>query len=243
MNKFHTYIILFLFLPFFLTGAEPQIYDFTFTKGSEDWVGEFSDYPINEETFYELAWGWENLPVELPADDSKNSSPLTKGLFLAGNNHSDDLFMFVKHKIIGLNPNSLYALNFSVTIQTNIPEGLIGIGGSVGESVYFKVGASQEEPLKIAVNDYYLLNIDKGNQSEGGQNAQVIGNLANPAVDPQNPEFLPKQLASEIPLQVKSNQAGELWIYVGTDSGYEGFSKFYIPKISLSISKADMNGL
>lgn len=213
-------ILICLILPIYAFGIE-----FTFNKGIAGWEGEFADYPVDEDHFYELSWGWENLPF--PVDS------LTKGLFLNGNNHSDDLFMFVKRRIDGLEPDTLYDLDFKVVIECDTPMNATGIGGAPGESLYFKVGASVEEPLKIALNDFYSLNVDKGNQSIGGECAQVIGDLANPAVDAANPQYQPKELSSTESLVVKSDSNGSFWIFLGTDSGFEGLTRFYIAKIVL----------
>jgi hypothetical protein len=223
------YILAFLLLPFFAFGTE-----FSFPADSEHWEGDFTDYPVNEENFYELAWGWENLPVTVIG---QNGALLKKGLFLSGNNHSDDLFMFVRRKIEGLKPNAVYALGFSVLIETNAPAGAAGIGGAPGESVYFKVGASTEKPRKIAANGFYYLNVDKGNQSQGGENALVIGDLANAEVNPDDPVYLPKEISTKDHLMVKSDQHGQIWIFLGTDSGFEGFTKFYIAEVVLQVDK------
>ena len=118
-------------------------------------------------------------------------APYAKGLFISGNNHSDDLFMFLKRQIVGLKPNTLYTLAFEATLESNIPPGSFGIGGSPGESVYVKIGASSQEPQKIAKAGFYFLNVDKGNQAQGGADAIVTGSLANPQVAPQNPQYLP----------------------------------------------------
>lgn len=211
-----------LLLPLCASGVE-----FTFSKGSGGWKGDFADYPVGEDQFYELSWGWENLP--LPIDS------LSKGLYLNGNNHSDDLFMFVKRKIEGLRPNTLYALNFRVLIESNTPEQGIGIGGAPGESLFVKVGASPFEPHKRADQGFYYLNVDKGNQGQGGRNAHVIGNLANALVDPDKLRYQPKELCSQEPLMMKSDANGSMWIFIGTDSGYEGPTRFYIAKIELEL--------
>lgn len=218
---FRKCLLLFLVLPSLIFGEV-----MSFSPGCEDWEVDFTDYPVGEEEFYELAWGWENLPTPI--------ENLEKGLFLSGNNHSDDLFMFARHKIEGLRPHTCYGLNFSVVIESNVPGGLVGIGGSPGEDVYFKVGAASEKPIKVEHAGYYRLNVDKGNQSQGGANAQVIGSLANGAVDPNNPQFLPMELHTEEPLSVMSDQNGELWIFLGTDSGFEGSTKFYIAQVIVS---------
>jgi hypothetical protein len=213
-------IVAYLLLPLSLFSTE-----FTFTEGSSGWEGDFADYPVEGEAYYELSWGWENLP--LPLDS------LTKGLFLGGKNQSDDLFMFVRHRIDGLKANTSYYLDFTVIVECNTPAEAIGIGGAPGESLYFKVGASTEKPCKVAQEGYYFLNVDKGNQSTGGASAQVIGDLANPAVTSEDPHYQPKDLYSTTPLLAKTDANGSLWIFLGTDSGFEGATRFYIAKISL----------
>ena len=202
-------------------------FKFDFSIGNAGWVGDFADYPLGEEAFFDLSWGWANLPAVL----QMGNQTLTKGMFLSGNNHSDDLFMFLKRPIEGLKPNTVYQLRFFVTIENNIPPGQFGIGGAPGESVYFKVGASKIEPEKIDVNGMYRLNVDKGEQSQGGKNACVVGNLANPLVDPSNPHIEPKKFTNEKPLKIRSDHKGRLWLFVGTDSGFEGPTLYYIAKI------------
>ena len=58
----------------------------------------FSDYPNEQgvEEFYELRSGHEEVPI---ADAGK-------GLFLSGNNHSDDLFMGYFKELSGLAPET-----------------------------------------------------------------------------------------------------------------------------------------
>jgi hypothetical protein len=217
--------------------ASPKILNtFTFSNSDHGWVGEFADYPVGEENFFELGWGWENLPVET----TTSKTELTKGLFLTGNNHSDDLFMFAKRQVEGLRPNTFYDLTFSILIACNFPSGFsVGIGGSPGKSVYFKVGASCEEPKRIVWDNYYLLNVDKGNQASSGKNALVIGDLESPAPDPYDTRYFPKRLNQEMPLRAQSDSQGCLWIFLGTDSGFEGTSRFYVAQVDLQLDELE----
>ena len=276
----YAFLFILAFMP--IHAQETFAIDSVFSKDTDGWTGSFTDYPSQAEAFYELSWGWENLPqpvdsltLETAVQDDKvmqnfdselfprgaehsqkvKAAPigsnyeskdrvnlpsstavsrLTKGLFISGNNHSDDLFMYFKKEISGLKPNTEYALVFSVILETNIPKGLIGIGGSPGESLYVKIGASSAEPLPVIRDHFYYLNVDKGNQSSGGANAIVIGNLANEAVNPHSPQYQPKTLSNpNQPLVVKTDSQGRLWIFIGVDSGFEGITKFYLAKISL----------
>ena len=110
----------------------PNKWNLSLTLEIADGLGDFADYPVGEESFYELSWGWDNLPAEVTVDGKEASKTLSKGLFLSGNNHSDDLFMFVKRKITGLDPNTAYSVQFSVLIESNVapdrqePERLLG---------------------------------------------------------------------------------------------------------------------
>jgi hypothetical protein len=208
-------------------------WEYVFHQDQQGWQVGFSDYPIDGETFFELAHGWENLPTVIEDEDW---GLLTKGFFLSGNNHSDDLFMFVKRRIGGFEPNTLYALYCSVLIETNVPSDMPGIGGSPGKSVFFKFGAAPAEPQNIESQGSYILNVDKGNQSQGGLHAMVIGDLEHPSADGQT--YLPKQLKNEIPLMVSSDAEGYLWFFMGTDSGFEGLTRFYLAKITLHAEKS-----
>lgn len=210
--------------------AKPTHFHFDFSTGNQNWQGDFTDYPIGQETFYELAWGWDNLPTPLDS--------LSKGIFLSGNNHSDDLFMFIRRRVDGLKPNTFYDITFQVTIEDNIFPEQFGIGGSPGESVFFKVGASTKEPHKVDIRGFYILNVDKGNQADGGKNAIVVGDLANPLVNPDTPQFEPKVFDNHNnPLRIKTDNKGGLWLFVGTDSGFEGSTLYYIAHISVEAKR------
>jgi hypothetical protein len=157
---------------------------------------------------------------------------------LSGNNHSDDLFMFVKKKITELKPGTEYTISFNVEFATNISAGLLGTGGSPGESVFLKAGAYHEEPDKRALNGYYAMNLDKGNQSTRGDNMIVIGTISSHNVYDAN--YYTVETRNNITaFTARSNQNGELWIIVGTDSGFEGVTTLYYTQITLVLSQSD----
>ena len=158
------------------------------------------------------------------------------GIYVQGHNRSDDLFMFLKKRVYGLRPDTTYAVSVSVDLATNVPTGLVGIGGSPGESVYVKAGASAVEPLAVEDESGHLrMNIDKGNQSTGGQAMVVLGNVAHPQV--AGDEYLVKTLDNVgLPLTVTTDGEGRAWLIVGTDSGFEGLSRFYYARISYTLA-------
>jgi hypothetical protein len=224
-------------LPAFADHQQKNIH-YSFETGSDKWRGDFTDYPQGQEQFYELSWGWENLPANQMT--YPNQTLFTKGIYLAGNNHSDDLFMYIKAPVSGLKPNTAYRVTLTVNLATNIPEGLSGIGGSPGESVTLKIGASTIEPEKVNHNGFYVLNVDKGNQENGGKNAVVVGNLANPLVDQRHPQFAIKQVNNlNNPIIVNADANGQVWVFLGTDSGFEGLSKYYIGDVNITLQEVE----
>jgi len=203
-----------------------------FNTEAEGWSAGFADYPAGQETFYELASSHATLPALLGQD--------RKGIKISGNNHSDDLFMFITKKFTGFEPNTRYEIDLEVTIGTNVHSGCSGVGGSPGDSVYVKAGAAKVEPK--AVNDgtgFYLLNIDKSNQAAGGSDVMAIGNIGN-GLDCDNTDetYRKKTLKSEAgKFTTYSNANGAIWIIFGTDSGFEGPTTIYFVDAAAKVTK------
>ena len=212
-----------------------RILTYTFETGTEGWVAGFSDLPADADPeFYELASSHQQLPSGLPG----------YGIYIQGNNHSDDLFMFLKTQVGGLQANSMYRVDFSIDLATNVPEGLGGVGGAPGEDVYVKAGAVADEPLTVTDNIGWLrLNIDHGSQSQGGADMIVIGNIAHPQLSPDSSdEYKIKSLdnAGQVFTAVTDSN-GSLWCIVGTDSGFESLTALYYSQIVITFTEIDSN--
>ncbi len=201
-------------------------FSFDFESGDEGWTVGFADLPVDyDQSIYELAHGHRPLPDGLEGS----------GIYVQGHNRSDDLFMFLKRRVDGLRPNTVYAVSVSVDLATNVPAGLIGIGGSPGESVFVKAGASTVEPVAGEDGNGYLrMNIDKGNQSRDGESMVVLGNVAHREV--ADAEYRIKTLDNAgLPLSVTTDEEGRSWLIVGTDSGFEGLTMLYYSRISYTL--------
>ena len=201
--------------------------EFSFDAGSEGWEVGFADLPIDyEPTIYELDSSHRRLPDGLEGS----------GVYIQGHNRSDDLFMFMKRRIDGLQPSTVYTVRATVQLAANVPAGLAGIGGSPGSSVFVKAGASTKEPEGVEDNSGYLrMNIDKGNQATGGDSMVVLGNVENPEV--LDVEYRFKTLdGSGLPVDVATDEEGGLWLIVGTDSGFEGLTTLYYSRIAFSLT-------
>src|SRR5215470_12652232 len=120
-------IIAVLFLPIIFLSCkknEPiyKEYKFDFNEGLQGWNILFSDYPIGDESDFELSIEHTRLPV--PLDTSIRS------IKVSGNNHSDDLLSMLYRKIDGLAPNATYRVGFNVDFASNACKSCAGAGGS-----------------------------------------------------------------------------------------------------------------
>ena len=202
-------------------------FSFDFESGAEGWTVGFADLPVgHDQSIYELEHGHRSLPDGLEGG----------GVYVQGHNRSDDLFMYLKRQVGGLKPNMAYAVSATVDLATNVPPGLVGIGGAPGESVYVKAGASAVEPVAEEDGNRYLrMNIDKGNQANGGESMVVLGNVAHP--EAADREYRIKTLANmESPLTAITDSEGRIWLIVGTDSGFEGLTTLYYARIDYTLS-------
>lgn len=213
------------------TGVAPtRTLEFDFATDVQGWVAGFADYPSGSESFYELASGFRNLPAPL---DGRG------GFFLSGNNHSDDLFMYLKRRVSGLEPGAEYNVTLSVEFATDAPASCGGVGGAPGESVCAKAGASGVEPMGVDQSGVLRMNIDKGNQGTSGKDAIVIGDVtSSTACDQGTPQYELKRLKTPRAVRVRADGAGTAWLLIGTDSGYEAVTTLYYTRVTAEISRA-----
>ncbi len=210
-------------------------FEYDFSESRHGWTGSFSDLPADYgPDLYQLEFAHTETPAELNPE---------RALVLSGQNASDDLFMFVKKGLTsddGIVPNTTYRITFEVAFGTDAPAGAVGIGGPPGESVWVKVGAAPFEPVARPEGDmggeeYLLMNVDKGRQNDDGEHALRIGDVAK-AHDEEFGVYELKTLDNaDDPLEISSDKDGHLWIFVGTDSGFEGTTTLYYTNISVEL--------
>ncbi|WP_031525617.1 hypothetical protein [Dyadobacter crusticola] len=202
--------------------------DSNFETGPEGWTAEFSDYSTKTDTsILDFAAGVMSLPTGL--DSSQ------RAFMIQSTNRSDDVFMYLKKKVIGLIPGQSYDVTFDVNLGTNAASGSFGVGGSPASSVYIKAGASGTEPITTLKDTEYEFNLDKGQQSEGGKDVVLLGDVAN-GKDKVEYVLIDRSNAGK-PLVVKANAKGEIWLFIGTDSGYEGTTRLYYNRIRATLQE------
>lgn len=203
--------------------GQDKAYNFDFNSGAHGWVAGFSDYPSDNAAIYQLESGIRALPGE----------SAKKGFYLSGMNRSDDLFMYMKNHFSGLEPSTKYYARVRLTFLSNAGANCAGVGGAPGESVYLKFGYADKEPKQ----EGYYLNLDKGQQSQSGTQAKVIGDVAAKDAACDGSTFAEKTIQTttneRIPLY--SDGQGRVWVFVGTDSGYEGLTSLYYKSIEIAL--------
>ncbi|KTD10668.1 hypothetical protein Lgra_1634 [Legionella gratiana] len=212
-----------------------RTYKYTFSK-AENFKVSYADYPKGQEQFFELQFKHNaTLPHEINTQ--------LHGLKISGNNHSDDLFMYAYKKVTGLKPNTNYHVSFSLEFASNAIGGSSGVGGSPGDSVYVKIGAVSKEPQRYVDNNYYQIDLDKGNQELDGKDMLLIGTIG---VDTQDSIYRLKTLpyspneemqAKIANYTVTTNNHGEIWLVLGTDSGYESTTTIFYTNLSVTFKE------
>jgi hypothetical protein len=210
---------------------QPDRLFFTFCRDSGGWVGGFADLPTDalEGELFTLSFRRAVVPGQ--------PTPL-RGLRLSGANRSDDLFMFLKRQVTGLVPSARYVVDLAATLYTEAGRGCIGAGGAPGEGVTVKAGAVPFEPLAVPENGVLRMNLDKGQQASAGSNAVVLGDLAAAGARCEGGVFVRKRFATAAEAIVgEADRNGNLWLMLGTDSGFEGTTTYFVTALRLQLER------
>jgi hypothetical protein len=206
---------------------------YDFSEGSSGWLSSFSDYSLQIADLERIA-EIRFLPHEIDANE--------RGYYLQSTNRADDVFMFLKKSLgtkDGLVANQAYDVWIYVELASDAPSNCVGIGGAPGESVYLKAGVSLVEPVPMLEGNNVRLNVDKGNQAGGGADASVIGNIVNglPCEEAMGRSVLLKRFHRH-PTPVTTGLSGDLWVFLGTDSGFEGTTGLHYSLIQILLTPA-----
>jgi len=209
---------------------------YDFNEGEQGWEAGFTDY--GPEIEVDTRSGIEPLPDSLGQSGT--------GFMLSGMNRSDDLFMFLKRQIganEGVQAGQSYRVTYRLVIASDAATGCMGIGGAPGESVFLKAGAVAEEPLVELRDGYWHLTVDKDNQSSGGRDVWLVGDIANgieceESIADGHPYASIEREYTHTEV-VTADANGELWLIVGTDSGFEGRTELFYQVIEVTLEPAD----
>lgn len=206
-----------------------------FSRGSSGWLATFSDYSLNEVVPRRIA-EIRALPPEV---DSTR-----QGYYLQAVNGADDLFTYLKKPLTledGIEPNATYQVEFLVEFASNASTECFGAGGAPGLAVELKVGANPVEPVSTLNAEKLILNLDKGNQSSDGADATLAGNIGveTDSCDSDTAKFVRAERRAAHVHRVRASEFGLLWLFVGTDSGYEGLNQLYYSRIVATLTRVE----
>jgi hypothetical protein len=214
----------------------PVSISFDFRNGALGWEAGFADYPpaTNKEDLYGLRAEIRNLPPELAVNGT--------GFYIQGINRSDDLFMFMKRRLNssdGIVAGQTYQVNFTLVFASDAQSGCFGVGGA--PDVGLKAGATPAEPIALLDNSplfaWLRMNVGKGGESYGDLAASTTGSTANGIpCGSEPPKYVSIQRNHQHTSLVNANSRGELWLLVGTDSGYEGATGLYYQRIDVTLT-------
>ncbi len=239
-KRFISLLALISFAPVTLAQGSPSSVSisFDFRNGALGWQADFADYPpaTDKNGSYELLAEVRSLPPELAVNGT--------GFYIQGNNHSDDLFMFMKRRLDpadGIVAGQTYQITFTLVFASAAQSGCGGVGGAPGEDVTLKAGASPAEPMALfdtsKPSSWLRMNIGKGNQRQGGLAASTSGSIANGVpCGSAAPSYISVQRTHQHTALVNANARGELWLLVGTDSGFEGRTGLYYQRIDVTLT-------
>lgn len=188
---------------------------FDFAGSDGGWVAGFADYDPDHPERYQFQHGYR----ERPPSTGRGGS-----LFISGMNRSDDLFMYHKRQLVGLDRNAEYGFTFVIVVASQYVS-MGGTGGDPAWSVHLKACVSAFEPSLVFADQIVRLNIDIGDQSEPGANSVVLGNIEKPRDGTDSYRLITRQSAKA--LIGTTDDDGGIWILFGTDSGYEGETALY----------------
>ena len=82
------------------------------------------------------------------------------------------------------------------------------------------------------------MNIDKGNQSNGGRDAVVLGNVANAQLCGEDPPRYELKTLSGGGQEVtaEADEQGRLWLLFGSDSGFESLTALWYTQVTVMLT-------
>jgi hypothetical protein len=214
---------------FATNSSAAQTYQYNFDQDTAGWEAGFADYRVDTSDYPGLDLRHARRPLPKPLDTQQY------GLFISGDNHSDDLFMFHKRRISGLELNTAYALTFEIEFASKYPTNALGVGGPPGEGVIMKVGATRQQPIKIRDNGFWRMNIDKSNQIQPGEDMDTIGHVG--ISDTTTVYALKTNHNRSHPFEAVADDEGQLWLIFGTESGFEATTSLYYNRIRVDFGR------
>jgi hypothetical protein len=207
--------------------TEGERLEWTFDASLDGFVVDQTDF--EEPTRGEVDHAIEDLPAPLSG----------RGLRVTSRNYSDDQWVYLARGLgaaEAIAPSTTYDAEIEIAFASRTPIGCVGVGGAPN-AVNIKGGVVGREPAPVEEAEGNIgFSIDKGNQSQVGSEAVDLGDIGSSGTDclGDNPwELIVRSGA----MRATSDDQGRLWVYVGTDSGFESGFTMYYDRITVTLTE------
>jgi len=213
------------------TGSSSVTLNFDFTNPSQPigdgWNAEVADVPGDRVADVHLVSGFHALPAPWAA---------YTGIEQGGTSVDGSLFVYHKKWISTTwSSGTKFTVRLSMTTMSNLASGCTT---GPGTAVYLKAGISGDEPVATADNSGMLrLNLDKGTATSGGRFVH-FGDITNGVAGcPSEMSWTYREFGEQNqPEALTIDADGGFWIFIGTQSTYDGSHDLYLLGITLVLT-------
>ncbi len=215
---------------------------FDFDQGEQGWTPGLSNYNLSGGRTVEdyLKYG----PAEVKPIEPYNGPP-KRGYYLAGDNLSDQLFLFISQgfgEADGLRPNASYRVHFEITLATQIPP--LSAGGSQGLSVGILSRAPEVRVIESSseLTTSYLVGNDGESRAAHGKELDSVGEIKSDTPrmpGDQNPPYISVGYSHDFRAIVTSNEVGQLWLLAGPQSAFERGMSMFFERVSIRLTPVE----
>jgi hypothetical protein len=248
--------------------SETLQFTYDFSEDAAGWEHLFVDYPVGEEEDYEIEAGRMLLPDSLGHEygyylsgenHSDDLSMLIKRSFGPDDGLNPNTTYRVKFFIeiasnapsgcVGVGGAPGESVYFKAGASVSEPEAVVeGAGGTE----YYRLSVDKGNQSSGGSQSVVLGHIGTSNtdchnweflfktfeSAEGDSSATSDQDMSHDGTDGNGDMNLPSQNPSTI-MEVTTDDAGQLWIFMGTDSGFEATSSIYINEIQITLESIE----
>lgn len=202
-----------------------------FESDPDGWEAGFADFTLyNEDT---IRAGYEHTSFTTAGGYQTVTAVKQSGYAVDG-----DLFIFIKNKIGGLEPNSNYKIGFNlefyVQLNEDYPENIF----DEQHGSFLKAGAFENEPRVDTVVNFensglsrVLTDFDKGDNHTVGDQMIYLGKVTHTRQD-EAPVVMNGSSLTQ-PISAKSDDEGFVWVLVGLDANLPIYQSIYYSYIMI----------
>jgi hypothetical protein len=196
-----------------------------------NWTAGFADYGFGREADVGFIAETRALPAPLAG----------QGLYHAGVNISDDLFMYFAREVDGLAPDTDYELSFQTELAS-----FYGADCDVGvaASTSLVAGATTAKPERVLVDEpslgsYYRMNFDGVFPIGRLETLAYIDDIRNdlPGCFPGTQTYALGLTTGTGTIVATTDADGRLWLILGTDSAWESWYEVYFKTLSVTVTE------